>query len=250
MPRRIPHALAATAALTFLVAAPASAHVTIDPSTAAKGDGDIQMTFRVPNEEASANTVTLQVTFPTDHPIASVLVEPLPGWTVKVDDVTLPTPIKTDDGTITQAVQTVTWSGGQIAPGQYQAFPVMLGQLPSDTDKLVFKTLQTYSNGDIVRWIDVQQAGQPAPDHPAPVLELTAAEADGGASGGGAAPSSAPSVAVTSPASSTAPAAASKDSDSQGLAIAGLVVGALGLIAGGAAFARVARGSRTGGDQT
>ena len=38
----------------------------------------------------------------------------------------------------------------------------MLGHVPDDADSLTFKALQTYSNGDVVRWIDAQQAGQPA----------------------------------------------------------------------------------------
>jgi hypothetical protein len=38
---------------------------------------------------------------------------------------------------------------------------------------LVFKALQCYSNGDIVRWIETSSPGQPAPDYPAPVLTLT-----------------------------------------------------------------------------
>ena len=37
----------------------------------------------------------------------------------------------------------------------------------------MFKALQTYSSGTIVRWIEVPVAGQPAPDFPAPVLTLT-----------------------------------------------------------------------------
>ena len=49
--------------------------------------------------------------------------------------------------------------------------------LPDGVAQLAFKAIQTYSNGDIVRWIDLPQAGQPAPEHPAPVLALTPASA-------------------------------------------------------------------------
>ena len=219
------------------VAGPASAHVTIGPDTTAKGGSDVELTFRVPNEEDQANTTQVEVDFPTDKPITGVLPEPTPGWTVKVDDLTLGTPIKTDDGTVTQVVQRITWSGGQLAPGRYQGFRVMLGHLPDDADRLTFKALQTYSNGDVVRWIDVQQPGQPEPDHPAPVLTLTAAAADGTQSA-----SPGPSVTATTSASgstsqtnsTTTPAASAKSSDStaRGLGIAGIVIGVLGLGAG------------------
>ena len=136
---------------------------------------------------------------------------------------------------MTQVVQRITWSGGQLAPGQYQGFRVMLGHVPDEADTLTFKALQTYANGDVVRWIDVRQAGQPEPDHPAPVLTLTAAAPEGSPSS----PSTAPSSQVTATASAPAPAptgttAAAKTSDStaRGLGIAGIVVGALGLAAG------------------
>ncbi|CAM5658529.1 Membrane protein OS=Kitasatospora aureofaciens OX=1894 GN=GCM10010502_69840 PE=4 SV=1 [Kitasatospora aureofaciens] len=69
------------------------------------------------------------------------------------------------------------WTGGQITPGHFQDFTVDLGALPDGTDKVVFKALQTYSDGTVVRWIEEPQDGQPEPKNPAPVLKLTAATA-------------------------------------------------------------------------
>jgi uncharacterized protein YcnI len=227
-------ALAGAVLTVLAIAGPASAHVTVGPDTTPKGGSDVELTFRVPNEEAQANTTQVEVDFPTDKPITGVLPEPTPGWTVKVDNLTLTTPIKTDDGTVTQVVQRITWSGGQLAPGQYQGFRVMLGSLPDNADTLTFKALQTYSNGDVVRWIDVQQPGQPQPDHPAPVLTLTAT-----ATATASAPSSTSTGTSTSTSTSTGPTtttttASAKNSDStaRGLGIAGIVIGALGLGAG------------------
>lgn len=236
-------ALAGTVLILLAVAGPASAHVTIGPDTTAKGGSDVELTFRVPNEEAQATTTQIEVDFPTDKPITGVLPEPTPGWTAKVDNLTLASPIKTDDGTVTQVVQRITWSGGQLAPGQYQGFRVMLGHLPDDADSLTFKALQTYSNGDVVRWIDVQQPGQPEPDHPAPVLTLTAAAPDGTQPGAPSssvtATASAPGTtsgtsSTTTPTPPSTPAASAKSSDStaRGLGIAGIVIGVLGLGAG------------------
>jgi uncharacterized protein YcnI len=238
------------AALTVVaLAGPAFAHVTISPGDAAKGDSDVEITFRVPNEEDAATTTQLEVDFSTDKPITGVLPEPTPGWTAKVENVTLATPIKTDDGPVTQVVSKITWTGGQLPAGQYQGFRVMLGHVPDDADQLTFKALQTYSNGDVVRWIDTQQAGQPEPDHPAPVLKLTAAS-DGKSSApsassasSSAAPSATATATVTStaPASGTTTATAKSDSTARALGVAGLVVGALGLIAGGLGFAAARR---------
>src|SRR5581483_11250795 len=123
---------------------------------------------------------------------------------------------------------------GSIPVGQYQDFQISVDPLPTDTNQLVFKAVQTYSNGDIVRWIDLTQAGQPDPEHPAPVLTLTAADsADSGTAGsGGSGSGSTPAAA-----SSTAAAAAQSSSGGGGSDTAGIVLGALGLAAGLAALA-------------
>ncbi|MBY8889481.1 YcnI family protein, partial [Streptomyces sp. PTM05] len=143
------------------------------PDSYPRGSEDGTITFRVPNEEDHADTTKVDVYFPAGQPIPSVLVSPVPGWTAQVKSVDLKTPIKTDDGDITTAVSEIVWTGGRIAPGQYQDFTVAFGQLPTTGGQLVFKALQTYSDGDIVRWIDEQQPGQPEPEHPAPTLKLT-----------------------------------------------------------------------------
>jgi Domain of unkown function (DUF1775) len=94
-------------------------------------------------------------------------------------------------------------------------------RLPTNTDQAVFKALQTYSNGDIVRWIDPVVSGQPAPDHPTPILQLTAA--GGGATATTA--SSPPQVALN-----TSKLAKQSSVDTAiAIAIAGLAVGVTGL---------------------
>jgi len=229
-------AVSALAAGAVLAAAGvASAHVTVHPESYAKGATDGLLTFRVPNEEDGASTTKVQVYLPTDHPVLGVLVAPQDGWTAKVTTTKLKTPVKTDDGTITDAVSEITWTGGKIGAGQFEDFQVAFGQLPDDTDQLAFKTLQTYSDGKVVRWIEETEPGADEPEDPAPVLKLTAK----GASDEGT------SAASPLPAKTTATVASSDTSDStaRGLGIAGLVVGVLGLAA--AAFALV-RG-RSGG---
>ena len=210
------------------LAGTAFAHVTITPGSAPQGS-TAELTFKVPNEESTAATVEVQVQVPTAHPIAQFLVKPVPGWTVSVQTVTLAKPIVTDDGSFTTAVSEVTWTGGKILPGQFQDFSVSADPLPSGISQLVFKALQTYSNGDVVRWIDVPQAGQPDPEHPAPVLTLTPAGADADAA----------AAAQADP-----PAAAGSDTTAVVLGAAGLAAGLLGLAAGGSAWLRVRRGRR------
>ena len=150
------------------LAGPAFAHVTITPGSAPQGS-TAELTFKVPNEESTAATVELQVQVPTAHPIAQFLVKPVPGWTISVRTITLAKPVVTDDGSFSTAVSEVTWTGGKILPGQYQDFSVSADPLPSGVGQLVFKAVQTYSNGDVVRWIDLPQAGQPGARAPCSV---------------------------------------------------------------------------------
>jgi uncharacterized protein YcnI len=230
--RRAAAVTVTAAALVAVTALPASAHVAVSPDSLPKGS-TAELTFKVPNEESNATTTQVQVQIPTDHPIAQVLPKQIPGWTVTVKTTTLATPLKTDDGTFTTAVSEVDWSGGTIPVGQYQDFQISVDPLPTDTNQLVFKAVQTYSNGDIVRWIDLAQTGQPAPDHPAPVLTLTAATADSGTSGSDSSGSSSGS---TPAATSSTAAAAQSSSGGGGSDTAGIVLGALGLAAGLAAL--------------
>jgi uncharacterized protein YcnI len=167
--------ITAVVALVVL-AAPAFAHVTVDPESVPKGTGDVVLSFRVPNESDTASTNKIDMQLPTDHPIALVDVRPTPGWTAQVTTTHLTTPITTDDGTFTDVASEIVWSGGQIAPGQYESFEILAQGIPDSADSLSFPTIQTYSDGTTVSWIDPTPPGGPAPEHPAPVLTLTAAE--------------------------------------------------------------------------
>jgi uncharacterized protein YcnI len=203
---------------SFALAGPAWAHVTVDPSTAPRG-AEVTLGFRVPNEEATASTVKVQIFFPSDHPILGVDPEKAPGWTDQIHTAPLNPPVNTDDGPVTSYVSEVDWSGGSIPPGHFEEFFVLAQQLPTTTDQVVFKALQTYSDGTVVRWIQTTPPGGPAPDHPAPVLTLTAP-------GSGA--------------------AAPPDEDPDGAAIAGVVLGGFGVLLGAMAVVLVVRRSRSG----
>jgi periplasmic copper chaperone A len=231
--RRIGAVTAGAAALVLALAGPASAHVTVNPNTAAQG-AYTKVSFRVPTESDTASTTRLEVDLPTDTPIASVAIKPLPGWTATTAKTKLTTPIKDDDGEITEAVTKITWTaaaGSEIKPGQFQEFDVSLGPLPATVNQIVFKALQTYSDGSIVRWIDEPAGDGSEPDHPAPVLKLTAA----------AAATDAPAAAAVT-ARSTAPAAKTSNAGSV-WGIAALIVAVLALLTGVLAFRRAGAGS-------
>ncbi|MER7892249.1 YcnI family protein [Micromonospora sp. NPDC094482] len=221
---------ACAAALTVAVASPASAHVTVNPGTATQG-GWMKVSFRVPNEKDSADTTKVEVNLPTVTPIASVSLRPVAGWTATTETTKLTTPIKNHDGEITEAVSRITWTasfGAVIKPKQFQEFEVSLGPLP-EADQLVFKALQTYSDGDIVRWIDEPTPGQ-EPEHPAPVLKLTAADTEPAAGSAQPVPAAATSA---------------EDSGDSGTGsvygIVGILLGLAGLVAGLLAYRRAAQ---------
>jgi len=202
MPRKI--AVAAVAALALAVPAAAGAHVTLQPNTAAAGAFTV-LNVRVPTERDNASTVKVAVQLP--HGFVSVSYEPKPGWTVALKKAKLAKPVQSDDGPIDEEVRQITFTGhgaqGRIGPGEFMDFPLSV-QIPGKAgDKLTFKAVQTYSNGEVVRWI-----GAPDSDTPAPMVAVTGASAAPPAkadSGGGGA--------------------------SKGLAWTALIVGALGLVA-------------------
>lgn len=202
---------AVTTATLLLFAGPALAHITVTPDSVVAGSTDV-LTFHVPNEETKADTVKVDMQIPTDHPIAQLLVEPPPGWTVSVRTITLAKPLVTDDGKFTQAVSEVVWSGGKIAPGQFQDFSISADPMPTGESQVAFKAIQTYSNGDIVRWIDLKQPGQPDPAHPAPTITLTAGP---------------PTATVPGNTTTAASAASSSDGLARVLAIVGLLLAVL-----------------------
>ncbi|MGW5048644.1 YcnI family copper-binding membrane protein [Streptomyces griseoluteus] len=192
---RVTAAVAVAGATVLAVSVPAFAHVSVQPEgTAAKG-GYATVDFKVPNERDNASTTKIEVNLPAEHPLASVMPQPVPGWSVKVTKSKLDKPLTMHGEKIGEAVTKVTWTadGKGIQPGYFQKFPLSLGALPEDTDQLVFKAIQTYSNKEVVRWIEVPQEGQDEPENPAPTLALsaatddhhgTAAAAEGDAKGG------------------------------------------------------------------
>ncbi|GHJ40176.1 YcnI family protein [Streptomyces sp. TS71-3] len=224
----------ATAAFAVLgLSAPAFAHVTVAPEGQAAKGGYAVLDFKVPNERDNASTTKLEVSFPyQQHPLASVAPQPVPGWTIKITKSKLSKPLKSEDGTIDEAVSKVTWTadGKGIEPGYFQKFPVSVGKLPEDADALMFKALQTYSNHEVVRWIEEQQKGQPEPENPAPSLQLTAAPAEDGQSGARSA--SDDKSGATKESTAAAGDSGGSDTTARVLGIIGIVVGVLGVAFG------------------
>jgi uncharacterized protein YcnI len=191
--------------------------VTVSPSSIPKGKSDVILMFRVPNESTTSSVTGLKIQFPTSHPIVVVSPEAGSGWQVNAVASQLPTPITTDDGTFTSITSEIDWSGGTIPVGQFGEFNVLAQGVPSDTNELVFKAIQTYSDGSVVSWIQVPTHAVPNPPHPAPTIALTSANRSGVA------------TATTAPAAA-APATGSSGSGSNALAVAALILGGVAVL--------------------
>jgi len=211
---------AAAGALMVLVvwSGVAVAHVTVSPASLPQGTSDAILTFRVPNESATATVTGLRIQFPQTHPIVVVNPEAGSGWQINVVHTTLPKPITTDDGTFRSIASEIDWSGSTIPVGQFDEFNVLAQGIPTGTDQLVFKAIQSYSDGSTISWIQVPTKEDPDPSHPAPTVSLTAAGI----------PSSA--TTTTAAAAPTAASSSSSGSGSNALEITALILAGLALV--------------------
>jgi uncharacterized protein YcnI len=226
----------------LLAPAGAQAHISLHPNTIPAG-AFATLDVRVPGEQEGAYVTKVDVLFPQGF--TGVDYENVPGWSTKVIESKLAKPIQSDDGPIdTQVAQIAwTWTGplGKVNNGQFINFPLSVA-IPEDAagKALEFRTVQTYSNGEVVHWIEPSLDG----DHPSPRINVTA---KGGViediAGDEAGPEAGQTAAGPS-ASTPAPASAKSSSGaSKGLGITALILGALGLIVGLGALAASRRKS-------
>src|SRR3712207_4305054 len=117
---------AATAALLVAGSAlPAAAHVTVNAPGATAG-GFTKLTFRAPTEKG-VPTTKIDITFPSDAPIAFVSVKPKAGWTYAVTKGKPAVPVTAHGESITEVVTRIVWTaaeGNGIKPGEFDEFEV------------------------------------------------------------------------------------------------------------------------------
>ncbi len=162
---------AATAAIVLTLPAAASAHVTVNPKTVTAGSFTV-LGVRVPNERDRASTVKVELRLP--HGFTFLSYEPQVGWKVKLVKRHLDTPITVFGERLDSEFSKVIFTGsrkglGKIRPGQFREFRLSTLVPGRAGDVLTFKALQTYSNGEVVKWV-----GPPTADEPAPQITLTA----------------------------------------------------------------------------
>ncbi len=230
-------ALITVAAAALVGPATALGHVTVQPEEAPAG-GFVRMDVRVPNEDDKVGTTKVEVEMPPGFIFASY--EPVPGWDVAVKKRPTSEPIEAFGETYNEEVGTITWTGsgpdGIIPPDAFQDFGLSVGVPETPGEELTFKAIQTYENGEVVRWI-----GGPDSEEPAPIVTVTEAEE---AHGDGHHDEESEGAEETEQGESDESTSADdNDSASKGLGIAALLLGGLGLAAGGASLVRSRNGS-------
>ncbi|HEY1833887.1 MAG TPA: YcnI family protein, partial [Solirubrobacteraceae bacterium] len=215
----------------------AQAHISLHPNTVPAG-AFATLDVRVPGEQEGAYIKKVDVLFPQGF--IGVDYENVNGWSTKVIESKLAKPIQTDDGPIDTEVSQIvwTWTGpaGKVNNGQFIDFPLSVA-IPEEAagKALEFRTVQTYSNGQVVHWIDPSLEAE----HPSPRINVTAKGGVVEDIAGDEAGPAASETAATGSTEKTTPAVvkATSKGASKGLGIAALIIGALGLIAGLAALA-------------
>ena len=139
----------------FLVT-PAFAHTgaTVEPAVA--GTANAVVSFNAAAESTTAGITSLKIVLPQGIAPGDVTyVDGPAGWALQPDA----------DGYVV--------AGPAVPVGRDVQHRVRVKQLPL-VPALVFKVLQTYSDGKVDRWIEVPSAANANPENPAPVVQLAA----------------------------------------------------------------------------
>jgi uncharacterized protein YcnI len=204
--KSFPRILAATfttamvAIICMLALAPAaSARVTIVPGSV-RGGGTETFAVRLSNEQPDLVTTRLELTFPTDLVVPLAEVAPVGKWDVTITMRRVDPPVTVDGREIDEAVASIVWTGGEVAPKQFEQFLVTAGPLPAD-GRLVLAAAQGYEDGTVDEWTDPAVPGWPG----APTIELVPRA--------GTAPSGPSASSAAGPVDSARPAAAAVDAE-------------------------------------
>ncbi len=131
-------------------AATAAAHIQVSPSLVAPDDA-VRFTVLVPGERAPHRTEEVVLKVPPE--VLAYSFGSTPGWR------------RTTQEAQNGAVGTITWKG-EAAPDGFVEFSFLAATPPQPGD-IVWKAIQVYDDGDVVRWI-----GGPDSESPAPVTEI------------------------------------------------------------------------------
>ncbi|MET9482337.1 DUF1775 domain-containing protein [Streptomyces sp. NPDC006638] len=222
---------AVTLAASIALTAPASAHVQVEAAGARALDKNVSLRFTAATESDTAGITALEVILPDGIVPADITYAGGPeGWK------------------LTPTAGGYTVSGPEMAVGQPAAYAVTVRQLPY-LKTLAFKTLQTYGDGRVDRWVEpAKPSGAHDAKHgkPAPVLVLAPAAPGAEPAAGTTGTAPAPSGPGEIPgASSRSDASKKTNTGANPALIIGFVVVVVALVGGTWWFRRRGGASRT-----
>jgi hypothetical protein len=154
--RRVALVGAGALTATLALAGPAAAHAEVEADHPQALSENVTLSFVSEAESSSAGFTKLRIVLPEGIAPGDVTLDEAPkGWKLTV------------------AADGYTVSGPALKAGVDAEHKIKVRQLP-DAKELVFKTVESYSDGKISRWIELP-TGDKEPEQPAPVLKLKAA---------------------------------------------------------------------------
>jgi uncharacterized protein YcnI len=223
--RSRPLAVGVLAGTALALALPlvAVAHVGVTPSSTAAGS-TTQLTFAVGH--GCDGSATTGLTFTIPEGVVSVTPTVHPNWTAEKVLVDLARPITDAHGNaLVQRVGQVVYTATTPLEDGFRDTVTLQLTLPagSEGSTIAFPVLQTCEVGE-TNWNQLAEKGQDphALQQPAPTIDVTPAAVEHAESAVGAERAAGPTAA--------APAAAEPDLVARGLGLAGLVVGAAGIL--------------------
>ncbi|MGW6417147.1 DUF1775 domain-containing protein [Streptomyces sp. NPDC055055] len=150
---RAPLVVSAALAVWLATAGSAVAHVEVKAKGATALAENVEVSFTAETESATAGITRLEVILPAGIGPGDVVYKSGPaGWE------------------LTRTARGYAVSGPAVAVGKDAVYAVVVRQLP-EARSLAFKTLQTYGDGRVDRWIELEKAGA-GHGNSAPVLEV------------------------------------------------------------------------------
>ena len=169
--------LALAGAVLATLASPAVAHITLETTEAPAGS-TYKAVLRVGHgcEGVPTNVVRVQI------PAGVIAVKPMPkpGWTLETTIAPYSEPVPYFDQTLTEGVQEISWSGGELPDEWYDEF-VFRAHLPEgEVGQVLYFPVVQECGDTATRWIEIPAEGQVSEDleEPAPAVTLTAPAAE------------------------------------------------------------------------
>jgi uncharacterized protein YcnI len=222
-----------TVGVLMVMSVPALAHIGTSPGEVPAGETS-SAAFRVGHGCDDSPTVSVAMQIPPG--VTSVVPKAKPGWTIEVEEGTLPEPVDVDGETVTEGVVQVTWTGGSLDSHQYDEFEIRARFPNAAGETVYFPVIQTCEEGEHA-WIEIPEEGAAEPEEPAPGITLTASASEGEQGSTG----SEETQPDEEEAASDAPAEDPTAQEGNVLSGAGLVLGGVGAALGGIAFATTRR---------